>query len=99
MSKSSKKQIKKAVKVAKALAEAKTENKLSKAQEKIAKKAGKANPQVDSNERKLHEDGFFGGPGAQARARQRHFDSTGQTIVRHPGSMPDVPEDVDGVIS
>jgi hypothetical protein len=95
MSKSSKKEIKQAVKVAKALeaAKEKVSKKSVKAQEKVAKKS-------QEYARALHEDGFFGGAGAQARARQRHFDSTGQTIVKHPGSIDiGVKEDDDGAAS
>ena len=104
MSKSSK-EIKRAVKVAAALADAKTDRKQIKADSKVAKKSSKneekATKKSGEYARPLHQDGQFGGAGAQARARQRHFDSSGQTIVRHPGSMLDigVKEDEDGAAS
>jgi hypothetical protein len=68
-------------------------SKKAKAAEKSkAKKAPKK--AASEYQRDLHEDGQFGGDGAQDRARQRRFQVTEEPITRHPGlggAVPDIP--------
>ncbi len=101
---SNKKEIKRAVEVAAALDAAKVQKKQIKADQKSSKKVSKNQEKAAKKSQEYErgeqfQEGQFGGSGAVARARQRHFASSGNRVVRHPAFDPGVKEDVDGVIS
>jgi hypothetical protein len=72
-----------------------SDKKKVKADEKVSKKDSKAKEKAakKSSEyaRPLHQDGQFGGDGAQDRARQRRFQVTAEPVIKHPGVGGPVP--------